>query len=90
MGRTKNVFLETYKDYCMPHNLKDEVFKMMQKEDEILEDLVERFAYNFKRDKMYKLDDETLKVILLKSIRDEWIDLFNLMGKGDVSQLSFG
>ena len=40
----KNVFLEKYKDNCMPHNLKDEVFKMMQKEDEILEDLVEIFS----------------------------------------------
>lgn len=86
----KNVFLEKYKDYYMPHNLKDEVFKMMQKEDESLEDLVEIYAYNIKRGKMYNLDDETLKSILLKYIRDEWIDLLNLMGKGDVSQLSFG
>jgi len=36
----KNVFLDKYNVYCMPHNLKDEVFKMMQKEDENLEDLV--------------------------------------------------
>ena len=40
--------------------------------------------------KMHNLDDETLKSLLLKYIRDEWIDLLNLMGKGDVSQLSFG
>jgi len=65
----------------MPHNLKDEVFKMMQKEDESLEDLVEIFTYNNKRDKMYNLDDETLKDLLLKSIKDEWIYLLNLMGK---------
>jgi len=25
----KTAFLENYKDYCMPHNLKDEVLKMM-------------------------------------------------------------
>jgi len=30
-----------------------------------------------------------LKNILLKSIRDDWIDILDLMGKGDVSQLSF-
>ena len=42
----KSAFLEKYKDYCMPHNLKDEVFKMMQKEDENLEDFVEIFSYN--------------------------------------------
>lgn len=27
----KSVFLERYKDYCMPHNVKDEVFPMIQK-----------------------------------------------------------
>ena len=86
----KNLFLEKYKDYCMPHNLKDEVFKMMQKEDENLEDFIERFSYSIKRAKMHNLDEETLKALLLKSIGNEWIDLLNLMGKGDVSQLSFG
>ena len=25
--------------------------------------------------------------LLLKSIRDEWIDILNMMGKGDISQL---
>ena len=34
----------------MPSNLKDEVFKMAQKEDENLEDLVERIVYNIKRE----------------------------------------
>lgn len=44
----------------MPHNLKNEVFKMIQKEDEILEDLVERFAYNVIMVRMHELDEETL------------------------------
>jgi len=69
----------------MPHNLKDEVFKMMQKEDENLQYFTERFAYNVKRAKMQNLDEETLKALLLKSIRDEWIDLLNLMGKATIS-----
>ena len=78
-------FLEKYKDYCMPHNIKDEVFKMIQKEDENLEDFVERFAYNVKREKLNNLDEETLKSLLLKSIRDEWINILNFKGKGDIS-----
>lgn len=32
----KTKFLEKYKDYCMPHNIKDEVFKMIQKKMKIL------------------------------------------------------
>lgn len=40
----KRIFLEKYKYYCIHHDLKEEVFKMTQKEDESLEDLVERFS----------------------------------------------
>lgn len=54
------------------------------------QDFVERFAYNVKREKLNNLDEETLKALLLKSIRDYWIDLLNLIGKGDISQLLLG
>ena len=83
----KQTFLDRYLDYCMPTNHKDEVFKMVQREDENLEDLLERFQYNLKRAKMSNLYEETLKALLLKAIRDEWIDILNMMGKGDISQL---
>jgi len=83
----KNAFLDKYKDYCIPHNLKDEVLEMMQKEDENLQDFIERFAYNVKTEQMHNRYGENLKALLQKSIRDEWVDLLNLMGKGDVSQL---
>ena len=61
---------------------------MIQKEDENLEDLLERFHYNIKRAKMENLDQDTLKALLLKTIRDEWLDILNMMGKGDISQLT--
>lgn len=73
----------------MPHSIKDVVLKMVQKEDENLEDFIKRFVYNIKREKMNNLDEETLKALLLKSIKDKWIDLLNIMGKGDISQLPF-
>ena len=63
-------FLQRYLDYFTPINRKDEVFKMMQREDENLEDLIERFNYNIKRAKMENLDQDTLKSLLLKAIRD--------------------
>jgi len=71
----------------MLSNLKEEVFNVTQKEDENLEDLVERFFYNVKREKMDNLDEETLKSLLLKAIKDEWINVLNLTRKGDISQL---
>ena len=41
---------------------------MMQKEDENLEDLLERFNYNIKGKKMQNLDQDTLKALLLKAL----------------------
>ena len=38
---------------------------------------------------MDNLDEETLKALLLRAIKDEWIDLLNLNGKGDISQVPF-
>ena len=77
----KSAFLQKYKDYCTPHNQKDEVFKMMQREDENLEDLIERFSYNIKRAKMENLDEDALKSFLLKSIRAKLIYILNMIGK---------
>jgi len=62
---------------------------MNQKEDESLEDLIERFIYNVKRKKLHHLGSDTLKTILLRTIRYDWIDLLGLMSRGDVYQLSF-
>ena len=77
----KKVFLEKYKNHYKHHDLRNEVFKMNKKDDENLEDLVERFSYNIKRSKMHNLGLDILKTLLLKAIRDEWIDILNLVGK---------
>ena len=65
----KRVFLDKYKDYCIHHDLRNEVVKMNQKEDEILEDLVERLTYNIKRSKLHNLGRDTLKTLLVNSIK---------------------
>ena len=81
----QNIFPEKYK-YS---DIKEEIFIMTQKEDESLEDLIERFMYNVKRKKLHHLGFDTLKSLLLRKIRDEWIDLLDLMTRGDVYQLAF-
>ena len=45
--------------------------------------------YNVKREKLHHSGCDTLKALLLITIRDEWIDLLDLMCRGDVYQLSF-
>ena len=56
----QNIFLEKYKD----HDLKEEIFRMNQREDESLEDLIERFMYNVKKEKIHHLGSNTLKILL--------------------------
>jgi len=50
---------------------------------------MERFMYNVKRGKLHNLGSDTLKTLLLRIVRDERIDVLNLMSRGDVYQLSF-
>ena len=45
--------------------------------------------YNVKREKLHHLGSDTLKTLLLRTSRDEWIDLLNIMSRGDVYKLSF-
>ena len=40
--KMKQVFLEKYQEYCNTKDKREELFKMGQKEDESLEDFVER------------------------------------------------
>lgn len=41
-----NYFLTKYQDYYRTRDLKDEIFKMSTKDNETLEEYVERFHYN--------------------------------------------
>ena len=59
---------------------------MNQKEEESLEDFVERMEYNVQRSRNPDLDLDILKTILLRGIKDEHLDKLNLMGKGDISK----
>ena len=62
---------------------------MNRKEDESLVDLIERFMYNVKREKLHHLGFYTLKILLHRTTRYGLINLLDLMSKGDVYQLSF-
>ena len=82
----KNIFLKNYQDYCKSN---EDIFSMIQGEDESLEDYVDRFHYNLQKSKHKHLEKEILKTLLLKGIKDEFLELLNLIGKCDVFQLSY-
>lgn len=77
----ENIFLKKYQDYCKSN---EDIFGMIQGEDEILEEYVDRFQYNLQKSKYKHLEKEILKTLLLKGIKDECLEILNLIGKGDV------
>jgi hypothetical protein len=62
---------------------------MIQKEDENLEDFVERLQYNLQRSSHPNVSKYIIKIILLKGVRDDCLDMLNMLGKGDISKESY-
>ena len=65
------------------------MFKMVQRDEESLEDFVERLMYNVQRAGQTNMGLDVLKIILLCGIREDFLDMLNLLGKGDISKESF-
>ena len=86
----KQVFLEKYQEYCNTKDKREELFKMVQKEDESLEDFMERLLYIVQRVGQMNMGLDVLKIILLHGIKDDFLDMLNLLGKGDIPKEPFG
>ena len=54
-----------------------------------MEDCVERFKYILQRLGHSDLDKHILKIILLRALREDSLQLLNIVGKGDVSKEDF-
>ena len=54
-----------------------------------MEDFVKRILYNVQRAGQTIMGLDVLKIILLHRIRDDCLDMLNLLGKGDISKDSF-
>jgi hypothetical protein len=67
----KHAFLTKYQDYCRTRDLKYEIFQMTAKENETLEEYVERFQYNMQRSPYGTLLGEVLKATLIKGMKYE-------------------
>jgi hypothetical protein len=62
---------------------------MSQKEDETLEYFVERLQYNLQRSGHPDVSKDILKTIFLKEVRDDCLDMMNMLGKGEISKKSY-
>jgi hypothetical protein len=85
----KTTFLDKYQDYCKSRDVKEEIFKIVQKEDENMEDFLERFNYSLQRSGHNDLDKDILKIIFLRALREDSLELLNMVGKGDISKSDF-
>ena len=56
--------------------------------DVSLEDYKERFQLSYKRARC-TLDPESLKLVLLRGIREDILDTLHLLAEGDIYQLSY-
>ena len=83
------MFLEKYQEYCRMKDKREELFNMVQKDEESLEDFVERILYNVQRAGQTTIGRDVLNIILLRGVRDVCLDMLNLLGKGDISKESF-
>ena len=67
-------FSNKCKYYCKMWETRDEFFCMTQRADETLEDYVERC----------KLDDESLQLVFLRGVREEFMEALDLIVVGDI------
>ena len=85
----KQVFLGKYQEYYRTKDKREELFNIVQKDNEILEDFVEILMYNVKMSGQMTIRRDVLKIIMLKGIRGDCLDIINMLGKVDVSKEPF-
>jgi hypothetical protein len=88
-GQMTQPFLNKYQDYFRMRERREELFNMSQKEDDTLEYFVERLQYILQRSGHPDVSKDILKTILLKGVRDDFLDMMNILGKGDISKESY-
>lgn len=84
----KRVFLSKYQEYGKTRDIQDEIFTIVQNNDDTLEDYLERFLYILQRSKK-KFDPSTIRTLFLHGLTDDARNNLNLLGQGDIAQNTF-
>jgi hypothetical protein len=85
----KNTFSEKYREYCRERNTTDDIFRMTQGSDESLEYFEERFHLIYKRAQNCTLDEDAVKLVLLRGVREDLMETLNLLSNGNIYQLDY-
>ena len=59
---------------------------MSTKDNKTLEEYVERFQYNLQISPYTTLSRDILKTKILKGMKEEWVEILNILGKGYIYQ----
>lgn len=74
----------SYQEYCKTRYMQDEIFTIVQNDDETLEDYLERFMYILHRSK-HKFDLSTIRTLFLSGLIDDSRNNLNMLGQGDIA-----
>ena len=84
------LFLDKCKEYWKASSSReDDIFRISQKEEEILEDYVSRFLYKLQKKPQHTLFKDSQKLVFLRGVNDDYLEALNLMTGGDVYQASW-
>ena len=86
--KIKRVLLSKYQEYCKTRDIQDEIFTIVQNDDETLEDYLERFLYILQRLK-HKFDPSTIRTLFLCGLTDDARNNLNLLGQEDIAKKYF-
>lgn len=62
---------------------------MTQKEDESLEDYLERFSFSVRKSKHSTLSEDSMKLIFLRGVNEDCVNSLELMGEGDITKFQW-
>jgi len=82
-AQMQQAFNNKFQDYCKSKDTKEEIFRMTLGHDESLDDYEVRFQLSYKRARC-TLDSESLKLVLLRGVREDLLDTLNLLVGGDI------
>jgi hypothetical protein len=80
----KNTFSERYIHYYRERDRRDDIFRMTQGHDESLEEFEEIFQLRYKRAQNCTMDEDSLKIVLLRGLREDLMETLNILFNGDI------
>jgi len=84
---TQALFMEKYKEYWKASSKRgDDIFRISHKEEETLEDYVSQFLYTLQKNPQHTLSEDSQKLVFLRGVNDDYLEVLDLMVGGDVYQ----